>query len=294
MKFVHFGDLHVWSPRLHLREGFYPKRWLGPLNLALRRAKKFPPEYRLPALKAVQEEKADAVLFSGDFTTFSLREEFVMASALFEPLLEKTGSGLVAIPGNHDRYTPGSVREGFLEQFLTFVPKERVFTRPLAPRLTVVGVDHSVPLMIRSNGVVDDETHQALRETLERMKRTNQTVVLMGHFPYATPPEHPETWEHKLLGAERLAELVREFKPVLYVHGHKHVRWAIRPPETPDTLCLNGGSVAMKHGSPEQQAGYLSWEMNENGEMSNLTAKVYDGQGEWKATEMEIPLNPCP
>lgn len=240
-------------------------------------------------MKAVADEGAEALLFSGDFTTFSLREEFVMAAALMEPLSEKTGPGFIAIPGNHDRYTCGSVKEGLLEHFLTFLPKERVFTRQLAPRLTVVGVDHSHPLWFRSNGVVDDETHDKLRETLERMKRTNQTVVLMGHFPYANPPEHPSSWEHKLLGADRLVELVREFKPTLYVHGHKHVRWAIRPKETPETLCLNSGSVSMKSSDPMKQAGFLTWDMNEKGEIRKLTAKIYDGQDNWAPREIPLP-----
>lgn len=289
MKFVHFGDMHVWSPRLHLQEWYEPKRWLGPLNLALRRARKFPPAYRLPAIDAIRNEDADTVFFSGDFTTFSLREEFIMAAALFEHILEKTQGRLIAIPGNHDRYTSGSVQAGYLEHFLTFLPKERVSTRKLAMRLTIVSVDHAYPMKIRSNGRITDEVHRELEETLDKMRRTNQNVILMGHFPYACPPGHAETWEHRLLGEERLAALVREYKPKIYLHGHKHVRWAFRPPETPDTLCLNSGSVTMKHESPEKQAGYLCFEVDEDsGELSNLTAKTYNGKDAWTPSELPI------
>ncbi len=287
MKFVHFGDLHLWSPRMLWREWYEPKRWLGRLNLTLGRAKKFPPGYRLPAINAVTGENADVALFTGDFTNFSLREEFVMAAALFEPVLEKTRGNLIAIPGNHDRYTRGSVEEGLLEHFLTFLPPEPVHVRKLGIRLSVVCVDHAVPLKFSSNGVIHDDVHQKLVDTLEKMRKTNQIVILMGHFPYTTPPEHPESREHKLIGEEKLEALVKEYKPALYVHGHKHVRWAYRAPETPETLCLNCGSVAMKNPNPAKQAGYLTWDMDENnGKIKNLTAKVYDGNSQWTATPL--------
>jgi 3',5'-cyclic AMP phosphodiesterase CpdA len=281
MKFVHFGDLHVWSRSFVWRELQYPKRWIGPVNLRLNRRKRFPPGYRLPAISAVINEKPDVAVFTGDFTTFSLREEFVMASALFERIFEKVGDGLIALPGNHDRYTEAAVRKGHLEDYLAFLPKERVFTKQLAPRITVVGVDHAYPFLLRSNGIVKDDVHEQLVETLERMKRTNQIVILAGHFPFITPPEHPESWNHKLLGEEKMLEVVRTYKPWMYLHGHKHVRWSLRDDRCPDTLCLNCGSIGMRSDSREKQAGYITWDMDERGEIWNLTAKVFDGRSEW-------------
>lgn len=286
MKFVHFGDLHVWSQFFAWRELQYPKRWLGPINLRLKRHKRFPPAYRLPAIDAIIKEETDIAIYTGDFTSFSLREEFVMASALFERIFEKVGDGFIAIPGNHDRYTEASVRKGHLEDYLTFLPKERVFTKQLAARITVVGVDHSYPCLLRSNGIVKDEVHAQLVETMERMKKTNQIVILMGHYPFVTPPEHPETWEHKLIGEEKMLELVQSFKPKLYLHGHKHVRWSVRPESCPDTLCLNSGSIGMMSDDPQKQAGYLTWNMDDRGEISKLTAKVYDGSSEWVPHEL--------
>ena len=290
MKFVHFGDLHVWSRGFVWRELQYPKRWIGPLNHWMYRRKRFPPAYRLPAIDAVIKEQADVAVFTGDFTSFSLREEFVMASALFERIFEKIGDGLIALPGNHDRYTEASVRKGHLEDYLTFLSKDRVFTKPLAPRITVVCVDHAYPVWWRSNGLVKDAVHHQLVETMERMRRTNQIVILAGHFPFVTPPEHPESWEHRLIGEEKMLELVQEYKPKLYLHGHKHVRWAFRPEACPDTLCLNCGSIGMKSDSREKQAGYLTWEMDERGEIGKLTAKVFDGRSEWSPIPLGSPV----
>lgn len=283
MKFVHIGDLHVWDHAFVWQELHHPKRWIGPLNLMLNRRKRFPPSYRLPAIDAVLNEKPDVVIFTGDFTTLSLREEFVMAAALFERIFEKLGPQFIAIPGNHDRYTPGSEAADHLHHYLSFLPRERVFTRQLDMRLTLVCVDHSYPLKLRSNGIVKDDVHQALEETLARMKKTNQQVILAGHYPYATPPEHPESWQHGLIGAERLGALVKEYKPLLYLHGHQHRRWRLRDPQTPDTLCLNCGSLGMKDPSPDRQAGFWTWEMDDRGAISALTAKVFDGESTWQA-----------
>jgi 3',5'-cyclic AMP phosphodiesterase CpdA len=288
MKFVHFGDLHVWSRCFAWRELQYPKRWIGPLNLWLNRRKRFPPGYRLPAVDAIIKEQTDIAVFTGDFTTFALREEFVMASALIERIFEKVGDGFIAIPGNHDRYTEAAIRKGHLEHYLTFLPEERVFTKQLAPRITVVAVDHSYPFLLRSNGIVKEDVHNQLIETLERMRKTNQIVILMGHYPFVTPWQHKETWQHKLIGEEKMLEVVKEFKPKLYLHGHKHVRWSYRPQSCPDTLCLNCGSIGMKSDSREKQAGYLTWDMDERGDIRKLTAKVYDGHSEWVPHAMNV------
>lgn len=281
MKILHFGDLHVWSGRPLLSESYYPKRWLGPLNLWLRRARRFPPAYRAAALRAVLESDADAVLFTGDFTNFSLEREFRQAAEGFAPLREKWGARLVAIPGNHDVYTPRSVRRKLLERHLPWVRTEAAWRREWLPGLDLVGVNHSVPLRVRSNGVMTPAAEAALRAELEAARRADRRTVVMGHFAYATPPEHPETAEHRLIGEEKLAALFREHPPALYLHGHKHVRWALRPPVTPDTLCLNCGSVSMCSEDPRKQAGFLTFDLTEQGDVRHITAHVYDGRDAW-------------
>ncbi len=286
MKILHFGDLHVWSRRLVWREAAYPKRWLGPLNLALRRAKKFPPAYRRAAIDAVLAADADVLVFTGDFTTFSLEEEFAEAAELFRPLVERYGERLFALPGNHDRYTRRSVCQGLLEKHLPWVQRGPVAGVELAPGFRLLGVDHAEPLWVRSNGIVRDATQRRLAEALAQAKDAGERVLLAGHFPYATPPEHPESWEHRLLGEERLAALLAETEPVAYLHGHKHARWAIRPPATPQTLCLNCGSVAMRHAHADKQAGFLTFDWDAEG-LRNLRAHVCREPGAaWEAAPL--------
>jgi 3',5'-cyclic AMP phosphodiesterase CpdA len=289
MKILHFGDIHVWSRRILFSEWYYTKRWLGPINLNLRRAKHFPPELRENAVREILNTEADQVIFTGDFTTFSLKEEFIEAARLFAPLREKWGDRLIAIPGNHDCYTARSVRMRYLETHLPWVETKPVSRHDLTPTLSLVTVNHAVPFHIRSNGLVTPELQSLVEEALTDCKKENRQILLAGHFPYATPDDYPETWEHRLLGEDDFARLLREHPPALYLHGHKHVRWAIRPPQTPDTLCLNCGSASMLHDNPLKHAGFLTFDLSETGNLSNLTNHTHQNGNTWRASPMSIP-----
>jgi len=291
MKILHFGDIHVWNATPYLREWYYPKRWLGPVNLMVRRAKRFPPSLRQEAVKAILNQEADLVLFTGDFTNFSLESEFREAARLFAPLREKWGDQLIAIPGNHDVYTHRSVARRLLEQHLPWVRTELAWTREVAPGQDVIGVHHSVPLRLRSNGVVTSATREALRQELKTSRAQGHRALVMGHFAYATPQSHPETSEHRLLGEEQLAQDLAEYPPDAYLHGHKHVRWALKDPSTPETLCLNCGSASMLHTDPDKHAGFLTFTWEHNGEISHLTH--YDHRvesGDWVPSPLSVTL----
>lgn len=289
MKIIHAGDLHVWRKEIPALDAFAPKRWLGTLNLLIRRARMFPPELRSKALQAIEAEAPDLVIFSGDFSQASLRSEYRECRELFATLQQQLGDRLFAIPGNHDAYTARSVRQKSLEQELPWVRMEPVSRLDLEGKLTVVSVRHEEPFRFRSNGIVREERQEQLRQVLSQCATEHRTVLLVGHFPYATPPAHPETETHKLIGEELFAEVVREFQPALYLHGHKHVRWALRPDTTPETLCLNCGSLGMQHHSLEKQAGFLSWHQEEDGSIQHLTAHTLDLNGATRKAPLPLP-----
>ncbi|MEX2606697.1 MAG: metallophosphoesterase [Kiritimatiellia bacterium] len=288
MKIIHFGDLHVWRHQLVWRELTHPKRWLGPANLLLRRARRFPPAYRQAALNEILRQKPDVAVFTGDFSSFSLPEEFREAAGLFAPIRESLGERLFALPGNHDCYTPRAVRDRLLQKHLPWVHTDPLSRLDLSDDLTLLGVHHSIPYRVHSNGQVSPESLTRLREELDSARTEHRTVLLAGHFPYVSPPEYPESADHRLKGEGPFIDLIREAAPALYLHGHQHIRWAIRPACTPDTVCLNCGSVAMRHPDPNKQAGFLSWTQQPDGSLQNLTAHTYDGEREWEERSMEI------
>ena len=288
MKVVHAGDLHVWRVAIPPSECLYPKRWLGSANLVLNRAAKFPPAFREPALAAIAAEEPDLMVFTGDFTQGSLASEFRECARLFAPIFGTLGNRLFALPGNHDVYTRRSVRKRLLAKHLPWAHTAPATRLDLPGALTLVGVNHSEPFLLKSNGRVRRHAQEALRAILGACQKDQRTVILVGHYPYATPPEHPESPEHKLLGEDLFAELIAEFRPPLYLHGHKHVRWALHPGITPGTLCLNCGSLGMRSASPEKQSGFLSWDQQEDGTIRHLTAHTFDNKDTWRKTPLDI------
>ena len=288
MRILHFGDIHVW--RLNWAPDFlYPKRLLGSVNLAVRRRKRFPQHYARAVIDEVVRMDADAVIFSGDFTTMSLASEFNEAVRLFQPLVEKWGDQFFCIPGNHDRYTPASVRSRLYENALPFGAFEEgklVRRRMLGKDLAVVGFDCSHPCMVRSNGTFTESLDAELRKTLQGEIAEGNRVLLTGHYPFLYPDDVHPSWEHKLLQRERLAEIVREYQPVAFLHGHKHQRWLLWEGKT---LCINCGAAGMKSKSPDKQAGFVTFDLDDSG-VSRVYAHVLDdGMMEFKSNELEIP-----
>ncbi len=292
MKILHFGDIHVWRwhPALDLH---YPKRALGLVNLGLRRRFHFPPGYARRIAGEIARQEADLVVFSGDMTTMSLESEFAAAAALFEPIHAKWGERFFCIPGNHDRYTPRSVRLGLYERFFpygAFEEGKKVRVVHDAAGFSMVGFDCSHPCRIRSNGTMTEALEEELEEALRDCRDRGSPVMLVGHYPFAYPPEVEIAWQHKLLAAERLRRLVAEYKPVAYFHGHKHIRWILRDREMPETLCVNCGAAGMRSENETKQAGFVTLDLDEATGFAPVAARAFFLRGEdLQSREMALP-----
>ncbi len=272
MKIVHFSDLHVWRLGLELHDAWYPKRMLGYVNLALRRKFKYPPELGRAVVAEILKTDADAVIFTGDMTTASLLAEFEDAAELLSPLLEKWGERFIVLPGNHDRYTPYTIGQKFFE--CLFPGSGPVTRTDLGDRWSIVAFDASRPFMVFSNGVMTLELAAHLAQTLREVADTGRKCILAGHYAYDNPPGRGEGLQHRLLGAQRLIEVINDFKPPVYLHGHKHVRWVFQSPKTPDTVCINSGSAGLKSKDPLKRAGFVTIEVDDGGAIQNVLASA--------------------
>src|SRR3954453_5261048 len=91
-------------------------------DLVLGRARKFRLERLHAVVGRVVDLAPDHVLITGDLTTTALDKEFRDARAVLADLLSDPSRATV-IPGNHDRYTTGSVRwREFEHWFGAFAP----------------------------------------------------------------------------------------------------------------------------------------------------------------------------
>ena len=252
MDIIHFGDIHCWQLNMPLNDLFYPKRYLGTANLWLNRRKKFPPILGRTVLQEIEKQDADLLVFSGDLTTQSLPAEFATAAELFKPLRKKWGSRFILIPGNHDRYTPKSVKKQLFEKHFPYgqLNSQRLLVREIDDQSVAIGFDASRPFKIRSNGLMDDELTTALRDELSRQQTAEKRVVLVGHFPASYPSHVPAKWDHELIDRHKLQALIDEFNPLCYLHGHKHERWRM------DNQ-INCGAAGMTSSNPSKHAGFV-------------------------------------
>lgn len=279
MQVIHFGDIHVWDLKVAWTDLFYLKRWLGGANLLLNRRKKFPPAYGEAVVEEILRQEADLVVFSGDMTTTSLPSEFTRCAERFAPLREKWGERFFVIPGNHDRYTPRSVKAGLYEAafpYGTVDPETRLRTLELDPDWVVVGFDCSEPFAVMSNGLFTDQLADALEACLEQQRSAGKNIILTGHFPYAYPPGILPGTHHLLIKAERLEALVATYQPVVYLHGHKHIRWLMNPPSTVHTACINCGPAGMKSEHPAQRAGFVRFTLSDQGKLEKVFAVQHE------------------
>ncbi|HEU5117451.1 MAG TPA: metallophosphoesterase, partial [Isosphaeraceae bacterium] len=113
MRIVHLSDVHIWSWSWNPL-GLLNKRSLGLASLLAGRARRFRLERMEEVVERVRSREPDHLLITGDLTTTALEVEFREARRALEPLLSDR-ERVTILPGNHDRYTSGSVRRRLFE-----------------------------------------------------------------------------------------------------------------------------------------------------------------------------------
>ena len=266
MKIIHFGDLHVWKLPFAPYDPFFIKRYMGAFNLIFHRRKKFPPALGQKVLDSILEQDADLVIFSGDLTTSAQKNEFLAAKELLKPIEEKWGEKFFMIPGNHDRYTTKSCKEDWYGQYFPNGKIEGVRSLVIDEQTVVIGYDASKEFLFRSNGYFHEELAQQLKAEIQR--HDGKKVILVGHYPVEYPPEVTINSNHEMLNRNLLQELMAEHPPVLYLHGHKHIRWHLGN-------AVNCGAAGMQSDQPNCQAGYCIIELDDK-EKSITSVEMID------------------
>ena len=268
MRFLHFSDIHVWS--LSIGGDYYPKRLLGLANLMLRRGRKFPESVARRFIERLAAEEADAVFFTGDLTSTSSQREFEKGREIFQPVMEKWGDRFLAIPGNHDRYSPGAIVERRFERIFLQHEQRYPFVKRFDSNISIVGIDVSEPHLITARGRVTNETLSSLSAELHGETQEGRAVIVLGHYPFLNvyPGGIHSPWQHRLIGMGRLRHLVDRKPVIAYLHGHWHQRWAL---SLEHCLCLNAGSAGRIGRNNGREPGYLRIDV-ENQTVSKVTA----------------------
>jgi Icc-related predicted phosphoesterase len=242
MRIVHISDLHFWHITLNpLR--LMSKRLLGMGNLILNRARVYKMEVMPALVERVQELKPDHLLVTGDLTTTALDEEF-QAVRRSLAALPQNPSFLTVVPGNHDRYTRESERDGIFEKyFAEFAPSPSYpWLKQIGPDTAILGLDpcHSNPISAR--GTISAEQLRRAAELLDGAGLNVKRLLVACHYPVALPAGIIESRGHGLRGSRHMQAFLARYSPALYCHGHIHAVWGFCPQFLPETLCLDPGA----------------------------------------------------
>ncbi len=259
MRIIHLSDIHVWRLSYNpLR--LFNKRAVGMFELLTGRAGKF----RLERLEAVVDRvlglEPDHVLITGDLTTTALPDEFRDARAALAGLLIDSAR-VTVIPGNHDRYTTGSVRyRQFEEWFGVFSPQGPYpWLRPLDEETAVLGLDPTRS-HISARGYLPPEQLSRARDLVADPQSRPRRLIVACHYPIAAPPAYVgELAPKRLKNAAEVAGWLATAGPHLFCCGHVHAAWAFRPAAVPNQLCLNAGAPLLRDPTGRRPPGFLEF-----------------------------------
>ena len=242
MRIIHLSDIHVWRYAFNpLR--LFNKRAVGMVELLTGRARKFRLDRLDEVVARVEGLEPDHILISGDLTTTALPEEFRAARAALADLLIDS-SRVTVIPGNHDRYTTGSVRyRQFEEWFGVFAPPGPYpWLRPLDHETAILGLD-ATRSHISARGFLPPEQLAKAREMVADPETRPRRLIVACHYPVAAPPVYMrELAAKRMKNAPEVRDWLGGIGPHLYCCGHVHAAWAYSPPDVPGQLCLNAGA----------------------------------------------------
>lgn len=263
MRIIQLSDVHVWrysyNP-LHL----FNKRVVGTASLLAGRARRFRLERLEAVIARVRELAADHVLITGDLTTTALRAEFRHArEALAELLIDP--DRITIIPGNHDRYTTGSVRNRHFEEFFgAFAPSDRYpWLRYLDPYTAILGLDPTRS-HLSARGFLPPDQFARARELVANPSTRPRRLIVANHYPVTAPLAYASELKRKKLKNDlEVFEWLSTIGPHLHCCGHVHAAWAFISPTLPNQLCLNSGAPLLRDPTGLRPPGFLEIEMHD-------------------------------
>jgi 3',5'-cyclic AMP phosphodiesterase CpdA len=239
MRFLHCSDVHItddYFRRQFFRLGW--RRWVAMAELQLGgRARRF--AHAEETLRQIARDAealgVEHLILSGDVTAYAMPDEFARARTALAPWVEDRARAS-AIPGNHDRYTPGALRsrrfEASFGQLLpSDIPELAVedgfpFVRLLGDSDAVVGLCSArVPrLPGMSFGVIGRPQLQALEALVAHPRLANRAVLVAVHHAPFKANGRPDKASHGLVDAEALLALLPGPRFAV-LHGHIHHRF---------------------------------------------------------------------
>ncbi len=256
MLLAHFSDVHVSSLPLGWRKSDYlSKRLTGWVNLRfLGRAKHFHDAAHVLAelIADLAIQKPNHLIFSGDATGLGFENELAIAVRIMS-VANPAGLPGLAVPGNHDYYTPRDVASGNFERsFDPWQQGERIegHRYPFAQKVGahwLVAVNSSTANrgLVDASGAVGPEQLGRLEVLLNRL--SPEPRILVTHYPICLAEGQPEKRLHGLRDLPQVLEVLRDRGICLWLHGHRHHAYRLQHPPGMNFPVICSGS-ATQHG----------------------------------------------
>lgn len=221
-KLAHFSDPHLGPlPRPSFWQ-LLSKRLTGYVNWKRNRAKSFSDLYLNALMSDLADQQADHIALTGDLVNIALPEEYRLAGIWLKRL--GTPEHISLVPGNHDAYTAGGLRNA-LQLWRPYMLGDQNNKSPTFPYLhnrgplAIIGCSSAIatfPFMATGSfsATQEEATAQLLQQTKDRFR-----VVLIHHppFPNAT------AFHKRLIGADRFRNMITDHGADLILHGHTHI-----------------------------------------------------------------------
>jgi len=290
MRIAHFSDLHVLALDGVPPQRFLNKRFTGWVNLKVKRSHKHRPTHVRAVAREIKRANVDHVVITGDLTNLALDQEFVAVRTLLETELALRPDQISAVPGNHDLYTRGAMRDQrFTKYFHDYVasdlpelcadiPLGRFPFVKLRGPAAIIGLSSAVPRPpFMASGQLGALQLDALKRILIHPEVQARTPIILLHHPIHNPPSKMKTFFEGLWDAERLITELAAAHRGLLLHGHLHVRRK-RALGTPagELLSIGATSASLHHDDEHKMAGFNLYELDDSGALMAIEAHVFD------------------
>lgn len=227
MRLAHLSDLHLHPPGSLRSADLLTRRFFGALNLYVVRAGVYSEEVALAAVEALQDAAVDHVVVTGDVSNLALPAEFALASQVLRPL--GGADRLTVIPGNHDYYTPASIRRDEFALWFGHTlwgdgknPRDFPVVKDLADGVTLIAVRTAgvVPPACAFGRVGPVQLQRLAQALDDAAARGRIAVVLLHHNLHRRGRLSEATG--RLLDREEVARVLVRHGARLVLHGHDH------------------------------------------------------------------------
>ncbi len=263
MRFLHCSDLHITqryrnTPWLAL--GWH--RWVAMLEVtfggrgvAYRHARQTFEQI----VRELELHSADHLLVSGDFTGYAMEDEFAAARAALDSA-GRLGATCSVIPGNHDYFTPESVRTNRFEKYFgdllgSDLPQYCAvgaypFVHLKGDDIAIVGLHSAQTARFPgfAHGEIGRRQLDALGALVDDSRVRNRAVLVMVHHAPSREDGTPDVAHHGLRDAKALNTILRGDRFALF-HGHLHERFHLPATATrPQTFCAGSSTLLGNEG----------------------------------------------